>query len=62
MCLCRMRPQYCGLGYSTYLENMGVSEGDRGTRVADLVGLSHEVPMRLRLSAGPDALIVEEAS
>jgi hypothetical protein len=45
-------------GYVTYLEAMGASEDERGELVRRLMELSRKRPLRVRLRAVGDALVV----
>ena len=47
-------------GYVVYLEDMGVSEEDRDELVQRLMALSRKRPIRVRLRAVDDTLVVEE--
>ena len=49
------------IGYMTYLENMGVGESDRGAVLKQLIGFSHDKPIRLRLRVIDDELHVEDS-
>jgi hypothetical protein len=47
-------------GYLVYLEDMGVPEEDRAERVRELMALSQQHGLRVRLRAGDNSLVVEE--
>jgi hypothetical protein len=47
-------------GYVVYLEEMGVSEDDRGELVQRAIALSRKGPLRVRLRVVDDTLVVEE--
>jgi len=47
-------------GYMVYLEEMGVPEDERAEIVQRLIALSQSRPLRVRLRAVDDTLVVEE--